>query len=339
MRRAYAGKTVLVTGGAGAIGSNLCRALLASGARVVVVDDLSASVPWNLPDDPGLTFLHGDIADRAVLGEAFAARPDRVFHLAAFFANQNSLEHPEQDLHTNGLGTLRVMEAAAAAGTGRLVYASSGCSAYGDRPERPLTEDLLSVRMSTPYQATKMLGELYSHCFSQQWGLPVVRARLFNSYGPWDPPGRYRNVIPNFFWLALHGLPLPITGTGDETRDFTFVGDVIEGLLRCGAIAGVDGEEFNIASAREIRISDLARRINALVGNEAGLVPAPTRPWDRKSRLLASIQKASAMLGYAPAVSLDEGLATTLAWFREHWGRLGTEPRFRPVVPEVPGRP
>jgi UDP-glucose 4-epimerase len=327
---AYSRERVLVTGGAGAIGANLIRRLLGAGAQVLVLDDLSASTRWNLPRHPGLTFLEGDVLDPDLLGRAFDGAPSIVFHLAALFANQNSVEHPEEDLQVNGLGTLRVFRGAAAAGVRRVVFASSGCSIYGDRPERPLTEDLVSLRLSTPYQVTKMLGELYAQQLHQQVGLPVVVARLFNSFGPWDPPGRYRNVIPNFFWQALHGLPLPITGTGAETRDFTYVDDVVDGLLRCGVVEGVEGEAFNIASGRETRIGDLAARISALTGNAAGISSLPRRGWDTKTSLLASVDKGRARLGYAPRWTVEPGLERTLGWFREHWPRLADDPRFRP---------
>ena len=335
MNRVYSGEKVLVTGGAGAIGSNLCRRLLDLGARVVVADDLSASSRRNLPPHPDLRFIEGDILDRAVLDDGLRAGASTVFHLAALFANQNSVEHPEDDLQVNGLGTLRVFRRCAAVGVRRVVFASSGCSIYGDHPERPLTEDLVSLKLSTPYQVTKMLGELYAQQLRHQLGLPVVVARLFNSYGPWDPPGRYRNAIPNFFWRALHGLPLPITGTGEETRDFTFVEDVVDGLLRCGSVEGIEGEAFNIASGKETSISDLAARINALTGNDAGVEVLPRRDWDTKTTLLASVAKARARLGYAPTMAMGSGLERTLAWFEAHWHRLSEDPRFRPVDAEL----
>ena len=187
------------------------------------------------------------------------------------------------------------------------------------------------MHLSTPYQITKMLGELYANYFHDQLGLPVVKARLFNSFGPWDPPGRYRNVIPNFFWRALQGLPLPITGDGSETRDFTYVGDIVDGLLRAGVYPEAIGQEFNLGGGKETRILDLAARINALTGNEAGVEFLPRRAWDTKSRLLASVARAEELLGYRPRTSLDEGLRAVLRWFEEHWELLREDPRFRPA--------
>jgi len=216
----YRDKTILVTGGAGAIGSNLTRRLAELGAQVIILDDLSSGVRWNVPSLPGILFVEGDILDEVKLKRVFFERPQIVFHLAAFFANQNSVDHPERDLMVNGMGTLRLLEYSVFTGVERFIYASSGCSIYGSESPLPLREELISLHLSTPYQITKMLGELYCNFFYHHYGLKVVKPRFFNSYGPGEVPGQYRNVIPNFIYLALQGQPLPITGTGEETRDF-----------------------------------------------------------------------------------------------------------------------
>ena len=337
---AYRGSTVLVTGGAGCIGSNLCRALLDAGAaRVVALDDLSAAERWNLPESDRLEFIHGSVLDAAALGRAFAAKPAFVFHLAAFFANQNSVEHPEDDLQVNGLGTLRILTASrqaalpaeahgAKAGVGRVVYASSGCSVYGARAPLPLQEDFVSLYLDTPYQITKLLGELYCNFFGNYHNLPVVRARLFNVYGPGEIPGRYRNVIPNFFYWAQRGEPLPITGSGEETRDFTFVGDIVNGLLRCGVLPQAVGEAINLASGAETRIGDLAAQVNALTNNAAGLRQLERRRWDTHDRRRASVEKARALLGYQPRTDFPSGLRHTLAWFQNHHKEIAAAARF-----------
>ena len=202
-----------------------------------MLDDLSSGERWNLPSLPGVLFVEGDILDEVKLKRVFFERPQLVYHLAAFFANQNSVDHPERDLMVNGMGTLRLLEYSALSGVGRFVYASSGCSIYGSSAPLPLREEFMSLHLSSPYQITKMLGELYCNFFCHQHGLEVVKPRFFNSYGPGEVPGQYRNVIPNFIYWALNGQPLPITGTGEETRDFTFVGDIVDGLLRAGAHA------------------------------------------------------------------------------------------------------
>src|SRR4030067_883037 len=219
----YGGQVVLVTGGAGAIGSNLTRALAEAGAKVIVLDDLSSAERWNVPSLPGVLFVEGDILDEVKLKRVFCERPRIVYHLAAFFANQNSVDHPETDLDVNGLGTLRLLEYSLFTGVKRFIFASSGCSIYGSSAPLPLREEFMSLNLSTPYQITKMLGELYCNFFYNHYGLPVVKTRFFNSYGPGEMPGQYRNVIPNFIYWALRGEPLPITGSGEETRDITSV--------------------------------------------------------------------------------------------------------------------
>ena len=249
----YAGKTVLVTGGAGAIGSNLCRELVRLGARVLVLDDLSSGQRWNVPSCQGVLFTEGDILDEVKLKRVFFEGPQIVYHLAAFFANQNSLDHPERDLMVNGMGTLRLLEYSLLTGVERFVFASSGCAVYDGEAPLPLNEDYMSMNLTTPYQVTKMLGELYCNFFYNHYGLKVVKTRFFNNYGAGEVPGQYRNVVPNFIYYAMKGLPLPITGGGEETRDFTYVGDTIDGLLRVGVMEAAIGKEFNLATCRETR--------------------------------------------------------------------------------------
>jgi len=331
-RKDYFGQTVLVTGGAGAIGSNLTRALIGAGSNVVVVDDLSSGDRWNIPSLPNLLFIEGSILDEIVLKRAFFEKPKIVFHLAAFFANQNSLDHPERDLMVNGLGVLRVLQYSTLSGVDRFVYASSGCSIYGSEAPLPLHEDVMSLHLSTPYQITKMLGELYCNFFMNQYGLKVVKPRFFNSYGPGETPGQYRNVIPNFIYWAMKGLPLPITGTGDETRDFTYVGDIVDSLLQIGILKQVIGQEFNLGSGRETRILELAQMINKWTGNEAGIRFTQRRNWDTKSRLLASIDRASKLIGYEPKTPFEIGLKQTIEWFHKHWEKIDGSVQFGPGV-------
>lgn len=326
----YRGKTVLITGGAGAIGSNLTRAIAELGAQVVVLDDMSAAYKWNIPNLSNVLFVQGSIVDEVMLKRVFAEKPDVIFHLAAFFANQNSVDYPEKDIEVNGLGTLRIYEYAVMNQTERVVYASSGCSIYGSQAPLPLKEDFMSMHLTTPYQITKMLGELYGNFFHHHHGLRVVKTRFFNSYGPGEVPGQYRNVIPNFVYWALSGMPLPFTGTGEETRDFTFVGDIVDALLRAGYYEKAVGQEMNIASGHEVNILDMAHKINELTGNEAGVAQAKPRVWDTKKRLLASIERAQDVLGYAPAMAFDKGLDLTVNWFKENWDQIVESAEFPP---------
>ena len=179
----YRGKTVLVTGGAGAIGSNLTKALVEAGTQVIILDNLSSAECWNVPSCANVLFMESDIVDEVALKRVFFEKPGVVFHLAAFFANQHSVDHPERDLETNALGTLRLLQYATLAGVERFVYASSGSSVYGSDAPLPLREEFMSMHLSTPYQITKMIGELYCNFFHNHYGLKVVKPRLFNSYG------------------------------------------------------------------------------------------------------------------------------------------------------------
>jgi nucleoside-diphosphate-sugar epimerase len=325
------GKVVLITGGAGSIGGNLTRAIAQLQAKtVIVLDDLSAGYEWNIPALSNVLFVKGSVVDEVVLKRVFAEKPDIVFHLAAFFANQNSVDYPERDLDTNGLGTLRVLEYSTLARVERVIYASSGCSIYGSAAPLPLKEEFMSMHLTTPYQITKMLGELYANFFYHHYGLRVVKTRFFNSYGPGEVPGQYRNVIPNFIYWALREQPLPFTGTGEETRDFTYVGDIVDALLRAAYFEEAVGREMNIASGRETRILDMARQINKSVGNPAGIQRAQRRIWDTKKRLLASIDCAKELLAYEPRVSFEAGLEQTIQWFRANWDDIVLSADFPP---------
>lgn len=331
--RAYKGKRVLVTGGAGAIGSNLVRKLGELDAELVIVlDDLSASEAWNAPSLPNVMFVEGDVTSDIDLKRVFSEEPQIVFHLAAFFANQNSIDYPEKDLQVNGFGTLKMLEYSRLAGVNRFVYASSGCSIYGSSAPLPLREDFMSMNLSTPYQITKMLGELYCNFFYNHYNLPVVKTRFFNSYGPGEVPGQYRNVIPNFIYWAMKGLSLPITGTGEETRDFTYVMDLIDGLLRAGYYKQAIGQEFNLASGKETRIIDLANMINEILGNVSGIKFVSRRKWDTKSRLLASVDKAKELVGYTPMTEFKDGLTNTIEWFKENRDKIEKAAKFGPGV-------
>ena len=325
----YKGKTALVTGGAGCIGSNLTRALIKAGvARITVLDDLSAGQRWTVPDVPNVVFIQGSIVDDEALKKAFATGLDFVFHLAAHFANQNSVDDPEADLMVNGMGTLKVLQYSYLNKVSKFVFASSGCSVYGSQAPLPLKEDFVSLHLDTPYQINKLLGELYCNFFHNYYGLPVATARYFNVFGPGEVPGKYRNVIPNFIWWALHKKPLPLTGTGEETRDFTFVDDIIDGTLRLGVIPEAVGEAFNLASETETRIIDVANIVNELTGNTGGVDFVGKRDWDKISRRRASIAKARKVVGYEPKTKMKEGIKKTYDWIIANRDQIEASCRF-----------
>jgi len=326
---AFNGKTVLVTGGAGAIGSNLVKTLCnLETKKIIIIDDLSSSYEWNIPSSPKVAFIRGSILDDEKLRWAFKEKPQIVYHLAAHFANQNSVDNPETDLMVNGMGTLKVLEHAHLVGVERFIYASSGCGIYGTDSKMPFEEHDMSMKLYTPYQVTKMLGELYTNYYHNLYDLPIVNARFFNMYGPGEVPGKYRNVIPNFFYWSLNKQPLPITGTGDETRDFTYVGDLVDGLLAMAHFKDSIGEAINLGTGKEIKIKDLAEWINELTANDAGIIFKERRDWDKKPRLLSSIEKARKILGYEPIMNFREGLKQVNIWFKENWQHIEDSKAF-----------
>ncbi len=325
----YKGKAILITGGAGCIGSNLTTALIkAEAAKIIVLDDLSAAEKWNIPTAPNVVFIQGSVLDEEVLKRAFTQRFDFVFHLAAHFANQNSVDNPETDLMVNGLGILKVLEYSHLTRVGKFIFASSGCSVYGSQAPLPLKEDFVSLHLDTPYQITKLLGELYCNFFYNYYGLPVVIARYFNVYGPGEIPGAYRNVIPNFIWWALHQKPLPITGTGEETRDFTFVEDIVRGTLLLGVITEAVGDAFNLASETETKVMDIANMVNEITGNHNGIEFVARRDWDKIIRRRASVEKAGKILGYEPKIEIKDGIKKTFDWIKSNQEKIEASAKF-----------
>lgn len=322
-RADFEGTTVLVTGGAGAIGSNLTRQLSDfDAAEVVVLDDLSSGYRWLLPDRDNVTFVEGSVLDEEKLRRAFKKGPEYVFHLAAHFANKNSVDHPETDLQVNGMGTLKTLQYAQLADVSRFVYASSGCGVYGGDAEIPYAEDDFTIRHDTPYQITKQLGEMYTYYFHRLYDLPIANARFFNSFGPGEVPGKYRNVIPNFFYWAMQGESLPITGDGSETRDWTYVGDIVDGLLALAVVEDAVGEPFNLATGEDTQVVEMAEAINERVDNGSGVDFVGRRDWDNKARIVGSIEKSRRILGYEPGTSFEEGLDEVHDWFEDNWERI-----------------
>lgn len=325
----YKDKQILVTGGAGCIGSNIAKALIkAEAARVTIVDDLSAAEKWNVPVAHNVVFIKGNILDEELLKRVFSKSLDFVFHLAAHFANQNSVDNPETDLMVNGLGTLKVLQYSHMTKVGKFVFASSGCSVYGSQAPLPLKEGFVSLNLDTPYQITKLLGEIYCNFFYNYYGLPVAIARYFNVFGPGEIPGTYRNVIPNFIWHALHNRPLPITGTGEETRDFTFVDNIVDGTLRLGVVSEAIGDAFNLASETETKVIDVANLVNEITGNNNGVKLVARREWDKITRRRASIEKAKKVLGYEPRIEISDGIRKVYDWIVENRDRIEASVRF-----------
>jgi len=329
IEKEYENKIILVTGGAGCIGGNLVKRLSAIGAKeVIILDNLSSSYIWNVPKAENILFVKGNILDDEILKRVFKRSPEYVFHLAAHFANQNSVDNPETDLMVNGMGTLKVLEYAHITGVIRFVFSSSGCGVYGLESKMPFKEDDISIKLYTPYQVTKLLGELYTNYFNNLFNLPIVNARFFNVFGPGEVPGKYRNVIPNFMYWSIQGKALPITGDGSETRDWTYVDDIVHGILAMGVKKKAIGEAINLGSGKETKVIDMANIINELSGNTSGIKYVERRNWDVKKRLLSSIDKARNILDYEPKTSFEEGLETVYKWFVDNFENINKSAEF-----------
>jgi UDP-glucose 4-epimerase len=314
MENMLEGKTVLITGGAGAIGCNLVSALLDKAEKIVVVDNLDSGHEEFVPKHARVQFIRGSILDERLMKGVFRENIDAVFHLAAHFANQNSIDHPEEDLEVNGMGTLKMLRLAQQHGVRRFVFASSSC-VYGN-VEGAVREDAPHA-LDTPYAITKLLGEHYAEFYHEYYKLPTVTLRIFNSFGPGEKPGKYRNVVPNFIAAAMKGQKLPITGTGNETRDFNWIGNTVHGLLLAAEKENAVGEVFNIASGKATPIKDIAERINGIAGNDAGIQLVQRRDWDRIMQRRGDISKAKKLLGYEPEIDLDKHLKMTYDWLKE----------------------
>jgi len=332
----YSGRNILVTGGAGAIGSNLIIALsklVGSKGKIVILDNLSSikiKDPWNVTPLPNIMFVLGDVRSDIDLKRVFKEDISIVFHLAAFFANQNSVDYPEISAEVDIIGQIKLLEYSRLGKVEKFVYASSGCAIYGSYPQLPLKEDFISMHLTTPYQINKMTGEMYCNFYYHNYGLPIVNCRFFNSYGPGEVPGQYRNVIPNFIYWSMKGMPLPITGTGEETRDFTYVLDLVQGLIKAGYYEKAISENFNLAAGREISIKDMAQLVIETTGNKSGLIFKERRKWDTKPRLLASIEKAKVLIDYQPITEFKEGFESNIEWFRDNWEKIEKLADFPP---------
>jgi nucleoside-diphosphate-sugar epimerase len=306
---------ILVTGGAGAIGLNLIERLLRDGVgQVLVLDNLSSGYQNYLPSDERIIFHNSDIGNidsyRSVMEEF---KPNYVFHLAAHFANQNSVDHPFKDVQANIIGTMNLLEICKEnKKLKKFVYTSSSC-VYGNAAI--MREDDYIYPHETPYAINKYTAELYVKYYASMYSIPSVSIRVFNTYGPYEPHGAYRNVIPNFIVRAMKGEPLHITGDGTETRDFTFVGNTAQ-LLTLAATANVkDGEVFNGGTGTPTQIIDLAKMIVEFTGSTSEIIFIERRNWDAVKDRLSDISKSTEMLKYVPEVPLEVGLKKTVDWY------------------------
>ena len=307
----------LVTGGGGFIGSHVAGRLLGEGHRVRVLDNFSTGSRANL--DLGaahaahLDVVEGDIRDLGTV-EAASRGVDVVFHQAAMRSVPRSVKDPLGANDNNVTGTLNVLEAARRAGVRRVVYASSS-SVYGDRPDLPKREDQTPAPIS-PYAVSKAAGEQYAAVWSRLYAVETVGLRYFNVFGPkQDPASEYAAVIPRFILWALQRAPLEVHGDGTQSRDFTYIDNVVEANLLASRAPGAAGEVFNVGCGSRVSLLAIIASLERLLGRPLGRRHTPARAGD-VLHTLADVGKAQRLLGYTPRVAFDEGLRRTLEYFR-----------------------
>ncbi len=306
----------LVTGGAGFIGSHLCRRLVLEGAFVRVLDNLSTGKKSNLAGIlDSVEFVEGDMGDEQTARRCMQGI-DIVFHQGALPSVPRSVENPAATHRDCVDATFALLNAARNAKVKRFIYAASS-SAYGDSPTLPKTESMAPNPLS-PYAAAKLFGEYYCSVFSKVYGLETVSLRYFNVFGPCqDPKSQYAAAIPAFITSILNNCSPTIYGDGEQSRDFTYVENVVQANLLAAKAPKTAGEVINIACGRRITLNELVRLINRITGKNVHPTYAPPRPGDVRHSL-ADIRKAKEQLGYEPVVPFEEGLRRTIEWYKQN---------------------
>ena len=327
----FTDKKILIVGGAGFVGGNLAKNLVDAAPReIVIVDNLLSAELVNVPKHPTVSFIEGSITDDTVL-QKLTDDLDYVFHLATYHGNQSSMHDPLADHENNTLTTLKLYERIKNfPHLERVVYSSAGCTVAEktyDKAEATEEDAPVSLYLDSPYQISKIIGELYSNYYFQQHKLPVVKARFQNVYGPGEilgagrwrgtPATVWRNVTPTFVYRGLKGTPLTVENRGMATRDFIFVDDIVRGLMLC-ATKGTPGEVYNLANGVETSILELATLVNELTHNPAPIEFLPPRPWDHSGKRFGSTEKSKKTLGFEPQIDVREGLRRTIDWTREN---------------------
>lgn len=301
----------LVTGGAGFIGSNLCRLLRSQGHDVVVIDSLLSGHRRNLDFDPSIRFIEADIRNSEAM-EAAVEGCEVVFHMAAAVGNKRSIDDPRLDADINVMGTVTLMEAARKAGVERIVVSSSA-GIFGELKTLPISENH-PIDPDSPYGASKLFEEKFALSYSKLYNIGVVALRYFNVYGINQRFDAYGNVIPIFAYRMLRGEPITVFGDGEQTRDFVNVRDVAQANYQAGVADGISGA-FNLGSGTRITINALIEMMQSASGMKATVEYGPPRPGDVRDSL-ADISAARVALGFSPSVDFEAGLREYMTWLK-----------------------
>lgn len=315
LKNIYRSKKILVTGGAGAIGINLITSLLDLEVdRIIIIDNLSSGNASFIPKDSRIHFLPFSLENKEKLESYVPNDIDYVFHLAAHFANQNSVDFPVSDALTNIIGSINLLEIIRNKKIAKFVNCSSSC-VYGNSSEMFETDNVYPT--DTPYAINKLVGELYTRYYHEKHLVPTVNIRIFNTFGPFELHGDYRNAIPNFIYRAINNLPINITGTGQETRDFTYVQDTVELMLLAGSSEVRDGSVFNGGTGVARKIIDVVEHIIGQLNSKSKIVFKDRRDWDIVEHRKANIERSNNHLGYQPKHSDEDfykNLNSTIHW-------------------------
>jgi nucleoside-diphosphate-sugar epimerase len=306
----------LVTGGAGFIGSHIAAALVTKGARVRIIDDLSTGYRENVNEVGGdVDFVHASLADENALRKALED-VELVFHEAAIPSVPRSVENPRQTHIASVDSTFSLLDAARQMKVRRIVYAASS-SAYGDQPTLPKVEDMLPDPLS-PYAVAKLVGEYYSRVFSRVYGLETVSLRYFNVFGPrQDPSSQYSGVISRFIAALLSGEQPVIYGDGEQSRDFTYIANVVDANLKAAETTKGIGKVINVANGERITLNKLLKEVQELTGKTEVAVDYRAPRAGDVLHSLADITRAREFLGFEPRVGLREGLQLTIDWWKQ----------------------
>lgn len=331
LAKTFENRRLLIVGGAGFVGSNLARKLLSFAPKeLIIVDNLLSADITQVPIASNVTFHFGSITQDKIL-EQLPNDLDYVFHLATYHGNQSSMADPLADHENNTLTSLKLFEQIKEfKQLKKVVYSSAGCTVakktFGD-VDATTEEAGVSLYLDSPYQISKIIGELYGNYYFHQYKMPFVKARFQNVYGPGEILGAgqwrgtnntvWRNVTPTFIMKALHHQGLPVENNGIATRDFIYVDDIADGLICC-AVNGIAGGVYNLASGVETSIAELATLINRLTNNSSQIDFKAARSWDRSGKRFGSTDKAEQEIGFKAQVGIEEGLQKTIDWTKNN---------------------
>ncbi len=323
---------ILVVGGAGFVGSNLVKKILqdTQETEIFIIDNLLSSDISSVPKSPRVRFIFGSVTNEKVLSQ-IPRDINYAFHLACYHGNQSSIIDPLADHENNTYTSLKLFDHISGfRELEKVVYSAAGCSVAKKTfsSAKPTDEDApVSMFQDSPYSISKLIGEMYGNYYFERYSMPFVKARFQNVYGPGEILGAgrwrgtnhtvWRNVIPTFIWKSLSEERLPLENSGETTRDFIFVEDIVLGLILC-AQNGKSGEAYNLASGIETSILELANTINGITGNTAPLEMKPKRDWDRSGKRYGSTEKSKKELMFEAKTPLTKGLEKTVNWTKSN---------------------